>query len=112
VRPDRRRLVEILYLAGCPNHEGVRALVERLARELELALEPEIRMVSVPDVAAAARLRFLGSPTVRVDGRDVERGAEDRSDFVLSCRLYRTEHGLAGRPDERWVRAALSSGEP
>jgi len=110
VRPDRRRLVEILYLAGCPNHEGVRALVERLARELEL--EPEIRMVSVPDVAAATRLRFLGSPTVHVDGRDVERGAEDRSDFVLSCRLYRTEHGLAGRPDERWVRAALSSGGP
>jgi hypothetical protein len=110
VRPDRRPLVEILYLAGCPNHEGVRALVERLAREREL--EAEIRMVSVPDVAAAARLRFLGSPTVRVDGRDVERAAEDRSDFVLACRLYRTEHGLAGRPDEGWVRAALSRGEP
>ena len=107
---SQRRLVEILYVEGCPNSEGARALVERLAGELEL--EPEIRMVSVPDLEAAARSRFLGSPTVRVNGHDVERGTEDRSGFVLSCRLYQTEQGLAGQPDEAWVRTALAAGKP
>jgi hypothetical protein len=47
------------------------------------------------------------APSVRVDGRDVEPVAEDRSDFVLACRVYRKEHGVASQPDEDWIRAAL-----
>lgn len=98
--------VEILYFDGCPNHEGALALVERVAGEL--GLEPEIRLVNVPDLEAADRVRFLGSPTVRVGGRDVEPGAEERLDYVFSCRVYRTEHGFAGQPQESWVRDALT----
>ncbi|MFL5852588.1 MAG: hypothetical protein ACJ77G_08915 [Solirubrobacteraceae bacterium] len=55
----------------------------------------------------AQRLRFLGSPTVRVDGRDVEPGADVREDFGLKCRLYRTEDGLTGTPAEEWLVAAI-----
>jgi hypothetical protein len=101
----RRPHVEILYFEGCPNHEGARALVERVAAELRV--EPEIDLVDVPDADAATRLRFLGSPTVRVDGRDVEPGAEERGDFVFSCRIYRDQHGFSGQPDAGWVREAL-----
>jgi len=98
--------VEILYFDGCPNHEPTRALVERVAAELDL--QPQIELVNVPDSEAAARLRFLGSPTVRVEGRDVEPGAEQRGECVLSCRVYRSEHGFAGQPDASWIRTALS----
>jgi hypothetical protein len=97
--------VEILYFEGCPNHQGALDVVERVAGELRL--QPAIELVEVADAEAAAQLRFLGSPTVRVDGRDVEPGAEDRSDFVLACRVYRSERGVAGQPDEQWIRAAL-----
>ena len=102
----RRPRVEILYFEGCPNHEAARALVEHVAAELQI--EPDIALVQVPDADAAARLRFLGSPTVRVDERDVEPGAEQRSDFALSCRVYRTERRFSGQPDTGWIRAALS----
>ena len=102
----RQPRVEILYFDGCPNHEAARGLVERVARELQV--EPQIDGVQVPDATAAARLQFLGSPTVRVDGRDVEPGADERGDFVLSCRVYRSERGFSGQPDARWVREALS----
>jgi hypothetical protein len=102
----RRPRVEILYFDGCPNHEAARAIVERVAAELRL--EPEIDGVRVLDADAAAQLRFLGSPTVRVDGRDVEPGAEEREDFVFSCRVYRSERGISGQPDVDWVRKALS----
>jgi hypothetical protein len=101
----RQPHVEILYFDNCPNHEGARALVERVAGELHL--EPRIDLVTVPDSEAAARLRFLGSPTIRVDGFDVEPGAGERSTFALSCRLYETEAGLVGQPDEVWIRDAL-----
>ena len=98
-------LVEILYFDGCPNHEGARGLVERVSREI--GIDPELRLVSVPDEEAARRLRFLGSPTIRVAGEDVDPQAREGADYVLSCRVYRTEHGFAGQPDERWVRDAL-----
>jgi hypothetical protein len=101
-----RPRIEILYFDGCPNHEPARALVERVAAELRV--EPAFELVEVVDPDSAAELRFLGSPTIRVDGRDVEPGADERHEFVLSCRVYRTERGLAGQPDEAWIRDALT----
>ena len=101
----RRPRIEILYFEGCPNHEPALALVERVAAEL--GVEPEIELVEVPDAESAAHHRFLGSPTVRVDGRDVEPGAEERRDFAFSCRIYRSERGASEQPEESWVREAL-----
>ena len=100
-----RPLVEILSFAGCPNHRGAIELVERVSGEV--GLDPEIRVLDVPDQDAAERLRFLGSPTIRVGGRDVDPRAEERSDYALSCRVFPTETGIAGQPDARWVRDAL-----
>jgi hypothetical protein len=98
-------LVEILYFDGCPNHHPAVALVERLSREL--GLNPEMRLVNVSDDETARRVRFLGSPTIRVGGRDVDPHAAERSDYGLSCRIFRTAAGMVGQPDEQWVREAL-----
>ena len=100
-----RPRVEILYVEGCPNHDRTHALVERVAAEL--GIEPEVELIEVRDANAALGLRFPGSPTVRVNGRDVEPGEGDRRDFVLSCRVYPREGGFGGQPDEAWIRAAL-----
>jgi len=70
MRSTRRPLVEILYFDGCPNHEPALATVERVDREL--GTNADVRLVNVPDHATAERVRFLGSPTVRVDGVDVD----------------------------------------
>ena len=59
------------------------------------------------DPERAERLRFLGSPTVRVSGHDVEPGADERTDYALSCRVFRTERSFSGQPDEHWIRDAL-----
>lgn len=101
----RGPLVEILYFDGCPNHHLALALVERVSREL--GIEAEIRLVNVPDQEGARRVRFLGSPTIRVDGRDVDPYADERSDYGLACRVFRTDAGVVGQPDERWIRSAL-----
>jgi hypothetical protein len=103
-----RRRVEILTFEGCPNAEAAHALVERVVAGL--GIEADVASIRVEDGQAAERLRFLGSPTVRVAGRDVEPGAEARSDYTLACRLYSTPAGLATVPAEEWVRDALSGG--
>ena len=98
--------IEILYFGGCPNHEAAQALVERVAAEFQLDTTPDLVEVSDPETATT--MRFLGSPTVRVNGRDVEPGAEERTDYALACRVYRGDGGFSGQPDERWVREALA----
>lgn len=66
----------------------------------------------VESAEAADRERFLGSPTVRVDGVDVEPGAEERTDFGLKCRIYRTPEGMSGMPSPAWIEAAIDTGTP
>lgn len=104
--PAGRPLVEILYFAGCPNVEGARDLVAQAAADLSVAAQ--VRLVDVADMEAAVQQRFLGSPTIRVDGRDIEPGANARDDYALACRVYRTEHGFSGQPDATWLRRALA----
>ena len=100
--------VEVFSFGDCPNWKGAVELVERVAAEI--GVRADVRVVEVPDPETAERVRFLGSPTVRIAGEDIEPGAETRTDFALSCRLYRTDTGFSGQPDERWVRDALAKG--
>ena len=98
-------LVEVLTFAGCPHGEPALALAHRVVEEI--AVNAVVRRVDVPDAAAAVEERFLGSPTIRVNGNDIDPTAEERNDYALSCRLYRTSAGVSGQPDEQWLRDAL-----
>ena len=101
----RRPVIEVLYVQDCPNYPGTLALVEQVLADL--GIDAEVRTILITDQAAAEQARFAGSPTVRVDGRDVEPGSEPPSEISVACRLYRLEHRLAGQPTEGWVREAL-----
>lgn len=98
-------IVEVLYFDGCPNHEALVPHLEQLLRSAKVPATIALRRID--DDEAAQQARFLGSPTVRVDGRDVEPGAEGRGDFGLKCRLYRDASGLRGAPLDEWVLDAL-----
>jgi hypothetical protein len=100
-------LVELLYFDGCPNYIAARETVVAVAAEIEVS--PNLRLIEVKTPEAADELRFLGSPTIRVDGKDVEPGADERTQFQFACRVYRTPAGFSGTPDPEWVRQALLS---
>lgn len=101
--------IELLYFDGCPSHER---LLPRLQQLLgELGITDEVRLTRVDSSEAAVAHRFLGSPTVRVDGRDIDPGASARTDFGLECRLYASSEGLTGVPPDELLRAALT-GQP
>lgn len=97
--------VEVLYFEGCPNHETWLPHLRTLLSAVDVSTE--IELVRVEDLDAAERKRFLGSPTLRIDGEDVEPDAHRRTDFGLKCRLYETSDGLRGTPEDAWVLAAL-----
>jgi hypothetical protein len=98
-------LVELLFWAGCPSHPA--ALADLRAAMQERGLDPGAVVVrEVATDADAAGERFPGSPTIRVDGRDlVDAGDEP---IGLACRVYRLRDGrISPTPDPADVRAAL-----
>ena len=64
--------VELLWFEDCPNH----ALAETMLREVlaDAHIEAEIERIEVPDEATGNATVFPGSPTIRINGRDVEPG--------------------------------------
>jgi hypothetical protein len=97
--------IELLWWEECPSHP--RALAE-LREVLDgLGLDPdavEVRHVGTDDEAAAEG--FPGSPTIRVEGRDVQPAADEPSG--LTCRVYRRRDGrISPTPDPADVRDAI-----
>ena len=96
--------VQVLFFAGCPNHLAA----VQLAKDVVARVAPHahVEEVEVLDDEAAARLRFLGSPTIQVDGVDIEPEARTRTDYAMSCRIY----GAHGLPPPEMIEAALVAG--
>ena len=100
-------LVEVLTFDGCPHAGTALELARRVVAES--GISAIVHRVDISDPETAAAERFIGSPSIRVNGRDIEPGACERDEYVLSCRVYRTAQGLRGEPDERWLRDALDA---
>lgn len=100
--------VEIIYFARCPSFEMLLPRVRQLVAQH--GGDPNtITLSAVETPEAAEAFRFLGSPSVRVEGRDIDPTAGQRGDFGLTCRLYRSEEGQAPTPPDAWIRAALAT---
>jgi hypothetical protein len=92
--------IELLYVPGCPNYP---LALERLDKVLlSEALQADIERVPVNSDAEAMALQFPGSPTIRINGNDVE--PMETTTPSLSCRLYANRSGV---PSEELLRVAL-----
>ncbi len=92
--------VEIFYFEGCPNHKPVSQRVRSVIQEE--GLSAEVNEIEVPSEAAAKEVGFLGSPTVRVNGLDIEPASRDAKQIGFACRCY-----PGGLPATEMIRAAL-----
>ena len=95
--------IDLMYFDGCPSWEGA---LENLKAALNAeGLEANIRLVKVEDNDEATRLKFLGSPSFRVNGVDL--WPEERKRYNLSCRVYTTLQGMRGAPGIEMLREEL-----
>jgi hypothetical protein len=97
--------VELLYIRDCPNHVPAIEAVKDVLRES--GLPPDIVQIEISSLAQAVTLSFPGSPTVRVDGKDVEPGVCDIKHFGVSCRSYLVNGKRQGVPDREWIRESV-----
>jgi hypothetical protein len=95
--------IELLYFNGCPSWQtGLEELKTALRME---HLDDSVELVKVKNNFEAARRKFLGSPSFRVDGQEL--WPEQCDSYSLSCRLYSTPEGLKGNPTVGMLRKAL-----
>ena len=98
--------VELLWWEGCPSHPA--ALKELQAALTESGLDPNVELHEVTSDEQAARERFPGSPTIRIDGEDVLPHAAGEP-FGLTCRVYRLRDGRTSpTPDPEDLREAIA----
>lgn len=96
--------ITLRYFEGCPHWQTVHDRLREAIRAEDMAdVQPVLERVET--AGEAERLRFIGSPTILVDGRDPFAGAE--AAFGLTCRVYQTPEGLAGSPTLDQLRAVL-----
>ena len=78
-------VVEILYTDECPFWKETLRLIEDTAKDLKVVVA--IRKVKISSKKDAEKLRFPGSPTVRVNGVDIDPAAKEVAGGI-GCRIY------------------------
>jgi hypothetical protein len=97
--------IEVLTFNGCPHSDSTLELV-REALLLE-SINAAIDFIDVATAEEAQNLRFLGSPSVRVDGQDAEPAARGRTEYGLMCRTYGDGTTATGTPPIQLIRSAI-----
>lgn len=99
--------VDFLYFEDCPSHEQA---LERLHKVLkEENVKTEVSITEVTTEEQALDVEFLGSPTIRIEDRDID-PVLNHPNYALSCRTYHLEDGrISPLPSEAMIRRAISS---
>ena len=97
--------IELLWWDGCPSYPEALSELRRVMAEE--GLDPEsVDVREVPTDAAAQGERFVGSPTIRIDGEDI--APTNGEPVGLTCRVYRLRDGRPSPvPDREDLREAI-----
>jgi hypothetical protein len=106
-RGDDRVRVEFLYFAECPAHK--QALVNLKAALRESKIRADLVMINVTTLEQAEKLGFQGSPSIRVNGKDMD-GRNDG--YFYACRVYHIGGKLTATPTKEFIRDKLSELQP
>ncbi|CAA9484122.1 MAG: hypothetical protein AVDCRST_MAG12-1689 [uncultured Rubrobacteraceae bacterium] len=96
--------VEVLYFEGCPTYVAAEETLRGVLAEEDI--EGGVELVAVNTDEKARKLRFPGSPTIRVDDRDLF-PVPERAEYALGCRMYATPEGLKGSPTAEMLTEVL-----
>jgi hypothetical protein len=99
--------IEFLYWEDCPSHpQAWNLLQEAMA---ELGVESPVEQIEVLTDSDAERLAFPGSPTIRVNGVDIDPDGAAQMGTALTCRIYRLPDGrFSPVPSKEMIRQALA----
>ena len=99
--------IEFLYWEDCPSHPQAWKLLQEVMDELDM--EAPVEQIEVVTDKDAERLAFPGSPTIRVNGADIDPAGASQMGTALACRIYRLQDGrFSPVPSKEMIRQALA----
>lgn len=100
--------IQFLYYEDCPSHDDALERLRGLLREE--AVKAEIEIIKVETEEEAQEWKFVGSPTILIDGEDIVPVPAD-ADYHLSCRVYQLEDGrFSPLPSREMIRKGILAG--
>ncbi len=97
--------IEFLYFEGCPNHEiALSNLKESLS---ELDIHTDIKIIKVESPEDALEYRFLGSPSIRINNKDLEIEEDNSTEYSMRCRRYKNGETMVGFPSKELIQLKL-----
>lgn len=97
--------IEFLYFEGCPHYPPALALLKSLLKEE--GTEHSIEMIKVDSDPYAKEILFLGSPSIRINGKDIEEEKGFFPDYGIKCRIYNGKDGPTGLPPGELLRSSI-----
>ena len=95
--------IDVLYFQGCPNHLPAVALAKEVVAGLGITAQIQELQIATP--TQAVEHRFLGSPSIHVNGLDIDPNAKARTDYSFSCRMY----GQSPLPTKEMLQTAITN---
>lgn len=99
--------VEFLYFEGCPNHET--ALTNLKDALEEAGVSEEIGIIKIEELEDVTEHRFLGSPSIRINGEDIEIAEDESTEYSMRCRRYRNGDTIEGFPAKELIQTKLTA---
>jgi hypothetical protein len=96
--------IEILYFASCPTAKDAVANLKAVLKERNL--QADIKLIAVETEEKAEKVGFQGSPSIRVNGKDLEGRDEG---FSFSCRMYQEEGKPRPVPSKAYISKKLDA---
>jgi len=97
--------VELLYFEDCPSWVNALEILNATLDKIELSAD--VSVIQVETHAQAVEHKFVGSPTIRVNGEDLF--PTGQNNYALGCRVYQTPDGLRGWPTHSMLEESLNA---
>ncbi len=98
--------IQLLYFKECPNYKAAYENLIEALNEMKIN-DYKIEMIEIKNEEDAVKYKFLGSPTLRIEGRDVDLGYKDEGNYVLACRVYKFNGRIYGMPLKEMIEIFL-----
>jgi len=97
--------IEFLYFEGCPNFQPALEFLQQVLAEE--GIDSLVEKIGITSGEEAVEHKFLGSPSIKIDGLDVEKEARDSTDYGEECRIYSWDGIPKGYPQKEMIREAI-----
>ena len=99
--------IQLYYFDDCSSYQKALDNLKEALRSQELP--QEVEMIRVTSEADAQAKRFIGSPTIRINGIDIEVPEAEEKGCGYGCRIYAENGRSAGWPSVEQIRQALQA---